>query len=265
MNQFLLGADPELFLQDAAKNFVSSVGLIGGSKEVPKPMEIGEGFFVQEDNVAVEYNIPPSGSKAAFNAAITAAMSHLSAVISQKGLLFSNESAVVFPDDQLQTQQAQTFGCDPDFNAWRNGKPNPAPRATNKNLRTCGGHVHVGYRLETKADVLNFIKHMDLFLGVPSVLLDNGELRKELYGKAGAFRFKRYGCEYRSLSNFWTLSPRLTDWVWDATDRAIDAFNQGNLDMSAMKEPILTAINKNDKALAMNLVKEMGLPMPANA
>jgi len=59
---------------------------------------------------------------------------------------------------------------------------------------------------------------MDLYLGVPSVLMDKGELRKQLYGKAGAYRMKPYGVEYRTLSNFWIFSDTTIGWVWDNTD-----------------------------------------------
>ena len=51
------GCDPEFFLKDKTGKFISAIGLVGGSKEEPKA--IGNGCFVQEDNVAVEFNIPP--------------------------------------------------------------------------------------------------------------------------------------------------------------------------------------------------------------
>ena len=72
-----IGADPELFLVDAAGAFVSSIGLIGGSKDHPRPLPIGDGFAVQEDNVTLEYNIPASGSKDELVSNIQAAMSFL--------------------------------------------------------------------------------------------------------------------------------------------------------------------------------------------
>ena len=49
----ILGSDPELFLVDALGNFKSAVGLIGGSKEKPRPVLNRPGFAVHEDNVAV--------------------------------------------------------------------------------------------------------------------------------------------------------------------------------------------------------------------
>jgi hypothetical protein len=189
-----LGADPELFLVDAAGALIASCGLIGGTKAEPLPLELGDGFAVQEDNVALEYNIPASESKEQFTNNIGRAMSYLSDMVATKGLAFSKLSAALFPEDQLYHPLAQEFGCDPDFNAWKKGATNPRPKADDHTLRTCGGHVHYGMIPNdlSKKDVLQFIKHVDLFLGVPSVLLDNGELRKQLYGKAGAFRSRRH-------------------------------------------------------------------------
>jgi hypothetical protein len=40
-------------------------------------------------------------------------------------------------------------------------------------------------------------------------------LRRELYGKAGAFRPKPYGVEYRVLSNRWLNSEALIRWVYN--------------------------------------------------
>lgn len=255
-----IGADPELFMQDAAGAFHSSIGLIGGSKQQPRPLPIGDGYAVQEDNVAVEYNIPPASSRDELINSIKQTMVFLSAEVEQYALRFVNVSATnAFPAEQLAHPQAQEFGCEPDFNAWRGGKRNPRPKAVDHALRTCGGHVHIGHKFASRNDLVQFIKHMDLFLGVPSVLMDTGELRKELYGKAGAFRFKPYGGEYRSLSNFWVFDDKLTGWVWDATEQAMDAWQNNKIDIDSFGDDILTAINQNNKEVAASLCKQHNL------
>ena len=93
------------------------------------------------------------------------------------------------------TPEAQMFGCEPDFDAWRECV-NEKPCADDKNLRSAGGHIHVGSDLAISNPVA-VIRAMDLFLGVPSTQLDAGTLRRELYGKAGCFRAKSYGAEYQ--------------------------------------------------------------------
>jgi Phage phiEco32-like COOH.NH2 ligase-type 2 len=260
---FKLGADPEIFLQDAAHAYVSAIGKIGGTKEQPKPLPIGDGFAVQEDNVAIEYNIPASDSKHAFTNNINKAMSFLSDTVAHMGLQFANTSAVSYPMTELMDERALVFGCDPDYNAWRKGKRNPRPKASDPTLRTCGGHVHIGgidtNPFMSEEDVINFIKHMDLYLGVPSILMDSGELRKQLYGKAGAFRYKPYGCEYRSLSNFWVFDSKLTNWVWDSTALAMNAWKSNAFDIDSDKDLILESINNNNKLMAERLVDKYKL------
>lgn len=55
------------------------------------------------------------------------------------------------------------------------------------------GHIHIGYNNPEIEKSVDIIKAMDLFLGIPSILMDKDTLRRSRYGKAGAFRFKSYG------------------------------------------------------------------------
>lgn len=255
---FTIGADPEMFLVDAADSYVSAVHLIGGSKEHPRPLPLGEGFAVQEDNVAVEYNIPPASNQNELKSYINQVKDYLAREVGGMGLRLSQHSAALFPENQLKTKEAQTFGCDPDYNCWTS-KRNPRPKAAQANLRSCGGHVHIGFPFKTKREVATFMKYMDLFLAVPSVLMDQGEMRKELYGKAGAFRFKPYGGEYRTLSNFWTFEDRYIDWVWESTSKAMFAWQQNQFDINDLQDSIVACINNNNRNLAKQLVDHHSL------
>lgn len=257
---FQLGCDPELFLADAKGNLKSSVGLIGGSKEQPQPIPVlGEGFAVQEDNVAIEFNIPPASNMREFVDNVSRTMKVLNdGVHASLGFHIVNMSAASFPEEELQSEAAKLFGCDPDFDAWT-GKKNPRPKADDPNLRSAGGHVHVGYPVEM-LEPKKLVKYMDLCLGVPSVLMDaEGGRRRVLYGKPGAHRIKPYGVEYRTLSNFWVHHPALSEWVWRSTANAIDWAVNDHLNIDAYKTDIQTAINKNDKNAAWTMVKELGL------
>lgn len=261
-----IGADPELFLLDANEAYIAACGRIGGTKAEPMPLEIGNGFAVQEDNVALEYNIPPAHSREQLVNHINRAMSHLSDMIGKNGWHFASTSAVSFPRSELLHPAAQEFGCDPDFDAWNEGRANPRPQVKDKTFRTCGGHIHIGgVELNTLDDVISLVKYADLFLGVGSVLLDKDTKRRELYGKRGAYRVKPYGVEYRSLSNFWTFDPKLVAWVWDAASAAVDAWQNKIINVDDLRQDIGAAMNKGDKAVAALLVQQLQLPMPTNA
>lgn len=256
---FRLGSDPEYFLVDNNGKHISVIGMVGADKWNPRQLEEMEpGFTVQEDNVAVEFGIPPASSGLELYANLFAVKT-----VSQKlfpGLKFSKLSAVVFDKDQLLHPAAQQFGCEPDFDAWLDptvdkygnaGNINPKPTADNCDLRSAGGHIHI----ETTEEPLAVVRSMDLFLGVPSVLMDEGDLRKQLYGKRGAHRVKPYGVEYRVLSNYWTESKELCTWVWRNTERALK--NIGSAEF--FDERIREAINNNNKTVAEELVYECGL------
>jgi len=260
MSKLTLGCDPELFLVDAANNLTSCIGLIGGTKEVPLGLPLGDGYAVQEDNVAVEFNIPPASSAAEFSKYIRDTVAFLEGHTKEKyGLAFSRLSAACFPPDQLTHPAALEFGCDPDFNAWT-GRANPRPKATDATLRSCGGHVHIGYKFAEPEDKIEVVKLCDLFLGVPSILVDHeGGLRRQLYGKAGAYRTKAYGVEYRTLSNFWVIN-NLHEWVWANTQRAVESL--GTIDANDVRDDVLLAINSSNIDAAQRLVSRFNIQMP---
>lgn len=254
--QFTTGADPEVFVGDAL-SARSIIGKIGGTKDMPLALPLGDGFAVQEDNVALEFNVPPAGSRDEFIKNICAATGFLESVMRDKyNLEFLKDSAISFPEEELKDPKAFVFGCDPDYNAWTR-KRNEKPKAEDKTLRSCGGHVHIGYD-SSLLDSNSVIKACDLFLGVPSVLMDKGIRRKELYGKAGAFRKKPFGVEYRVLSNFWIFEPKLMGWVHDNVSRALDAVSN-NFDFDSEQENIVSAINNNDVELATMLINKYEL------
>jgi hypothetical protein len=238
-----LGQDVEVFLQDAAGKHYSAIGMINADKWNPMQIpDMAHGFTLQEDNVALEYGMPPASSVEEWDASILAVMEKSKEYI--KGLGFSRLSCKVFDKDQMMHPSAHRFGCEPDFCAWTKDA-NPKPQPPHPFMRSAGGHVHI----ETDQDPIQVIRAMDLFLGVPSVLMDEGEQRKQLYGKAGAHRVKSYGVEYRTLSNFWIFDSHLRQWVWRNTELALSQL--GLADQYATE--IQQAINDNDKAMAAYL------------
>ena len=89
-----LGSDPEIFLQQAGK-FKAVCGMLNGHDKW-NPMQVPDmqpGFTFQEDNVAVEFGVPPASSAKEF-------VNHIKAVQKKfleqyKHLYFSNLSFIV--------------------------------------------------------------------------------------------------------------------------------------------------------------------------
>lgn len=256
-----LGSDPEFFLVDKYGKHISVIGKVGADKWSPLQIkDLVEGFTIQEDNVAVEFGIPPASSAKDLFQNLSIVMDYGRQWFPD--LDYSKLSATVFTADQMNHPAANIFGCEPDFDAWGDtsldseGNPqnvNPSPCPPDPFLRSAGGHIHV----ETTVDPAAGVRSMDLFLGVPSVLMDKGDLRKKIYGKRGAHRIKPYGFEYRVLSNFWCTEEKLCTWVWEQTERALKNVGGAEHYDALIKQ----AINENDKEAAKFLVNECKLEL----
>jgi len=258
---FTIGTDTEFFGKDKQGNHVALCGKIGGTKEAPLQLkDMSEGFCVQEDNVSVEWNVPPTSRKSVFVSYVKVMRERVAKILNTMELDISTAASVSFDKKELSHPNALVFGCEPDYDAWTK-RENRKPHSDDECLRTAGGHIHVG---TGEVGMLAGIRMMDLFLGVPSVLLDDSPesvKRRELYGKAGAMRPKPYGFEYRVLSNFWTFEDYLVKWVFDNTQLAMNKAVTGEVDKETAAK-IQKCINTGDKELAQELIKEHDIPMP---
>jgi hypothetical protein len=270
-----IGADPEFFLESKLSGGLkSAVNQVGGTKAQPKELSRA-GFFIQEDNVAVEFNIPPAKTLKAFVESIDWSMKTISATVGEIHLRPKISAAEIFPPYELLDPRAQEFGCDPDFNAWFEGAVNGRPLAKNQCLRTCSGNIHVAIHRKVKSKeekeklIWSMVKGMDLYLSVPAVMMANDGIRRELYGKAGAFRYQNHSpiaWEHRVLSNFWIQSPELAGWVYKQTIRAVNhVWKLGPkkfekwLTTDDLSAKIQHCINQSDVNLAQTLINDYDL------
>lgn len=257
----LLGADPELFMQLNGK-FSSVFGILPGTKENPHIVERGA---VQVDGMAAEFNIDPAATAEEFVLNITTVMKTMEDML--PGTLHA-VPVVEFGAEYLATRDEKEveLGCDPDFNAWT-GEVNEAPDV-NATFRTGAGHIHVGWGegIDVGDEVhvgacRKIVKQLDFYLGLASVLFDDDTKRRELYGKAGAFRPKSYGVEYRPLSNKWLCSEELMVWVFNTATQAVEDLRNGKI-MENKFGNIEDVINTSDKLQAEAILKEMGMEVP---
>lgn len=271
-----IGTDTEVFLRDKEGKPVSVCGRLGGTKKDPRPVPaLGKGFAVQEDNVMAEFNLPPvnRGDAGKWQSNCTKMRNYLQFYFEGQGLTLAHEGAMHFDPEQLNSEQAQTFGCDPDYSVWlqqANFIDTGSPEL--RSLRTAGGHVHVSFvtnennDLPGVADVTRLVKVLDVFLGVPSSLYDPDTLRRQFYGKAGAFRPKPYGVEYRVLSGFWFANSDLCDWVYSAVHDAFRFFRHTRMErvdemLDKYANLIQEAINAGNKEAANKVIECFGVRM----
>ncbi len=257
METIVKGCDPEVFLCSHDGTPVSSIGRIGGTKMEPLPID-GDGNAVQEDNVAVEFNTPPCHTVEDYIKHIRTNLSYITDRATEQGLLVNITPSLVFPDDELRHPDAKVFGCEPDYNAYKDGEPNPRPRADDANLRSAGGHIHVQID-DPDMDIHDVVKAMDVFVSLPLMRHDKDTRRRSLYGKPGAYRKKPYGVEYRTPSNVWITSDELIRMVWSDTDRAVDYVKNGGRVSPEQGVRIQRAINTSNMELAEELMAEFGV------
>lgn len=238
-----LGTDAEVFWIKNGEPF-PVCGLLGGTKLDPRPIpELGNGFMIQEDNVTAEFNIPPCKTADQFSDAIEKQLEWNRIQARLHGCEISIVPSLVFHPKNLQTLQAQTFGCDPELNAWSRtrSRVSDAYRLSLKKefpkimeLRTAAAHIHTGFLVDGQVsnDMTikeRLVKLQDLALGIPFGMLEEDPTRMFLYGKFGSFRPKPYGVEWRTLSNRWLSNPTYRKVIFTVTKTLINYFHRYSL------------------------------------
>jgi hypothetical protein len=255
INNVTIGSDPELFIINLdTDRVVSSIGLIPGRKGDPyRDKDMPTGFGLEVDNILAEYNIPPCKKIVEFVNAHNFMKDYIRRFVKKVNPNYDIKctASCIVDEDQLQSDEAKLFGCSVDFNAYTR-QSNPRPEGDKTNLRSAGFHIHVGYDNPSKEVSLDLVKHLDVTLGIPSVLIDEDSRRRLLYGKAGCFRLTSYGVEYRVLSGAFLANDFLISFMWENTMKAVCNLNNG-LDLP---DPITVQriINEGDKNLAKNFI-----------
>lgn len=262
MSNILVGCDPEVFVKQNGV-FHSAHGLIKGDKKNPHKIRSGA---VQVDGMALEFNIDPAKNEDEF-------VFLVNDVYEQMRLMVPGFEVVAVPVAKFdaaymkeQPKEALELGCDPDFNGWT-GDANIKPDA-DRPMRTASGHVHIGWtdgKNPLDGRHLNqcrmVARQMDFFLGLGSLFYDNDKERREMYGKAGSFRPKPYGAEYRTLSNAWLNSENLMRWVYRNTVKGVNQLMDG-VDLADKYGDIQQIINTSNRKEALKIIKAENLEVP---
>lgn len=281
---FAFGCDPEIFIvnKETKKPISAFAANVPGSKAEPFKVP---GGAVQRDGMAAEINIDPVTTYSDWEKNIMSVLGELTKIIGDENelcfkasMMFTQEDFDAVPDDD------KILGCTPDMNAWTGDiNPPPSPELIGSPfLRSAGGHAHISWTTDADlADaqhVMNcrdLVKQLDWYIAAwaQNSGLDTDTTRRMLYGKAGACRYKSYGVEYRTPSNFWVENKqrRLAFWnrmqqaIWDMTHYCIpeksqsiystlivNGLNTGKLDAGCVREfryPIRTLDQSYQRSL----------------
>lgn len=268
IRDFTVGVDPEIFLTLDGKA-VSAYGLIEGSKEKPFPVPSGA---YQVDGTAVEFNTDPVplNDFTTFNAKMVTVMKELQKAVSAKGDYKFNISPVQDYDQEYLDSlpdESKELGCDPDYNAYTM-EENPRPDGE-RPFRTGAGHIHVGWGADIPVEnrehheiCAGFVKMLDATVGLFMTCIDRDPRRRELYGKAGAYRAKPYGVEYRFPSNVWIQEKVLRRAVHILVGKAVNYMEAGysvRKITGQTEEQIRYILDNGDAILAKQVLRKSGI------
>lgn len=257
----LVGSDPEFFIKDVRTGkIVSGTGLIPGEKEAPHDLTeiLGKGFSIQKDNVLAEACVPPVKTAGEMHANIQYFVKYVNETLFKGAYELVNIASHTMDSSELTDPSTLEFGCSASINAWTELE-NPRPEcAENMNFRSAGGHLHISYEDYNIFTNFEIIKWCDLLLGVPSVILDKDVERRKLYGKAGEMRHTNFGCEYRTLSNYWVNDLKITEFLFKQLELAV---SKADVEFFTDEEAlaIQTCINTNNVEMAKTLCEKYNI------
>lgn len=157
--------------------------------------------------------------------------------------------------------KTKRFGCHPTENVHE--PEMERGDGLNERFRAGGGHLHVGQlTLKERKDLPTIVTLFDIVVGNTLVLLDRDPAnvtRRINYGRAGEYRAKKYGVEYRVPSNFWLKHYVLFSLANGLIRNAITHYRNGQhkklLEIMNIDD-VRRAINTNDFDLALENFKK---------
>jgi hypothetical protein len=289
---YSIGCDPELFITYEAGKVRKRKAIVGSELIVPfdgkqvKHDIYQAGSYVR-DGVQVELHPKPSSCRESVAFWMSAIFRDLDKQVKKKGselglpLKIDLTPVVKLSKGDLMklSPLSQKLGCNPSLNIY--GRKSPEKDGSKYLIRSAAGHIHMGSSALMKSNPIrvehiDYVRAMDVLVGLTSVLIDRHPLaaeRRKVYGLAGEYRTPSYGVEYRTLSNFWLHSYPLFSFVmgmakvalWAATDKVgykeakPEAVLYKGLDFAKVEQ----AINTNDYDLAFGLYQNHVRPFLA--
>jgi hypothetical protein len=231
---FTFGLDPEFFLIHHGE-LKSAIDIL--PKKEKSIIKNNHSYYF--DNVLAEIAVNPSESKEDLICNVKSSLHGLAKVIQPAKFII--RASGNYPKKELNSFDAKIAGCNPEWDVYSLQQILPSDENVElldgyyqfkTAFRSAGGHIHIGSnRLQDPLEVFSVIHMLDLFIGVPSILMDTDETskdRRKIYGQAGSHRITDYGLEYRVLSNFWLSSPEHVSLIYDLTSFVLKFVEQKN-------------------------------------
>lgn len=239
-----IGCDPEFFF-------------VKDNKVVPSGEVDGINTYddtVVEDGFQGELNPDADTCRESLASDIGRSLMSARKIAKDMGADISFKVGHIISDDvwKRTPSEQKKYGCNPTTNVHEN----KFSRVTGirEKFRAAGGHLH--FTLRDGTDVKKLVAVMDIVVANTCVLIDrdpDNARRRKNYGRAGEYRIKRYGMEYRVPSNFWLKHYALFSMVSQLGRNSIDILRSDLADELISRFSMLKvrkAINDNDFDLA---------------
>lgn len=159
----IIGGDPEFFFVDNDGKVLPSEQILPWKESPHIAMEktigsIGVGpdgknsCVLHADGIQGEMTISPSHCRGYIVEEYFYGLKEVFKLAAQNGVGISFAAALPTPEDVLNKASSRglEFGCDPDYNAWMGGSPNPNFFGPRHDYRYSGGHIHIGFGTSKK-------------------------------------------------------------------------------------------------------------------
>lgn len=267
----MFGSDPEMMLRDG-NGVRSAIGIVHGTKD--DRIRFSDGSTAFHDNVMVECCPVPGRDADEVIANFKSCFSSLSEVVAP--FVLSPQASEIYPESECLNELAKRFGCVSEIDCYT-GESRMATCPEDSTLRTAGGHVHIGQYPgdsnpwplldENNSGKEWFVRCLDVFLGIPSVLMDRDPTsprRKKLYGGAGYYRKTSYGVEYRTMGNYWLRSPAIVRVVHDIVTYCLwmtrHNFSAFSANWEVLAATVRNTVNTADQAGAAEVFANLPYP-----
>jgi hypothetical protein len=251
IKNFTVGSDPEFFaVEKGTNNIVPPVKLrLDNNLEVKRIIPGGaidhpvfwerNNIILHEDGAAFELSVPyvNSNEPEKLYEIIQTGYQKADEIISRFDLeLFTKPTAELNLSEETRKEfhSATIFGCDADYDAFKNNMESSTIDVKNWKYRYAGGHIHIGVK---EKDILEFInnspvplvKILAFTVGIETLVNSpypkEELLRQKYYGKPGKYRpCNLYGIEYRSPSVAWTNNKKLYPRIFELIEKALIIF-----------------------------------------
>jgi hypothetical protein len=266
--QVNFGCDPELFFKQNGK--------IIGSEKVLSKNGLEQLSNVVEDGIQVEIHPSSTSCREILAGNIRDIFYNIRRKIKDTDIELDFNSFVNIDIEEMESlsEKSKQFGCATSKNIYDKNAKIEVSDPSKYYFRSAGGHIHLGVdsgRVSVVHDnIVDIVKLLDIIVGNTCVLLDrekgNIERRKN-YGRAGEFRIKNYGLEYRTLSNFWLRHCTLMSLVFGLSRYAVSIWrsNQAKDFLKSVNyEDVRKAIDTNNITLARKNFNKIKKLLPQN-